>query len=88
MHNKNQLVFIILCSMLLGCARHNLTAPSSVAVTGGMSRVQSSTTTAEAQRQEMARLNREARIKQARIDNKDIFIDAYKKWKLTHPDQQ
>lgn len=78
---KVALIAFLAPSLFLGCAHRQLTAPTPGAVQGGISRVQSGAATAEQQRQEALRLNREARIKQARIDNKDIFIDAYRKWK-------
>lgn len=81
---KLLLVIAVSC-LLLGCAHKQLSTPSPGAVQGGISRVQAGATTAEQQRLEIERLNREARIKQARIDNKDIFLDSYRKWKATHP---
>lgn len=77
-------ILLLAAGLILGCAHKPLVAPSPGAVQGGISRVQSSATTAETQRQEIKRLNREALTKQQRIDNKDIFIDAYKKWKSEH----
>lgn len=84
---KNLLALITLCSVLIGCAHRTLTVPSPGAVQGGISNVKASATTAEQQRQQIEQLNREARAKQARIDNKDIFIEGYKKWKASHPSQ-
>lgn len=80
-----KLILLALAAGMLGCAAQKQSVPNPGAVQGGLSRVQSSTTTAEEQRKQIEALNREARIKQARIDNKDIFIDAYKKWKAQHP---
>lgn len=73
--------------LLVSCRSTKLVAPSPGAVQGGISNVKSSATTAEQQRQQIEQLNREARAKQARIDNKDIFIEGYKKWKASHPSQ-
>lgn len=78
--NPNRLV-IVAVILLAGCARQPLTAPSPTAVQGGLSQIKTSATTAEQQRQESLALNREARIKQARVDNKDAVIEGYRKWK-------
>ena len=72
---------LILCILFTSCAHKQLTVPQPGAVQGGISRVKTSAVTAETQRKEIERLNAEARAKQQRIDNKDIFLEGYRRWK-------
>jgi len=68
-----------------GCAHQQLSVPSGGAVQSGISRSQSSATTAQQQQKSIAADNLEAQRTASRIDAKDKFIEGYRKWKLQHP---
>lgn len=74
-----------LIALLVGCAHQQLSVPSGGAVQSGISRSQSSATTAQQQQKSIAAANLEAQRTAARIDSKDKFIEGYRKWKLQHP---
>jgi hypothetical protein len=66
---------------LVGCARSPLVAPNPTAVHSSISRVDTGVSKAEEQRRIIAARNAEARYNAMRADNKDKFLDAYRKWK-------
>jgi hypothetical protein len=71
----------IACVLLVGCAHQQLTAPSGGAVTGAISRTQSGVATAQAQQSQITSQAVAALDAESRIDAKDKFLDAYRKWK-------
>ncbi len=71
--------------VFVSCGTTKLSVPQSGTVTSSISRVHSGVTTAQSQQSEIARQNVSARTTAQRIDNKDVFIEAYRKWKTSHP---
>lgn len=79
-------VFIILGAWYVsGCTKSTMVAPSGGAVTSSIGRVQTGVSTAQTQQQTVSAQAQAALDAQNRIDAKDKFLDAYRKWKAIHP---
>ena len=77
-------IFIALSIAVAGCAQKPMDAPNPAAMQSSISRVDTGVSKAEEQRRSIATRNAEARYNAARADNKDKFLDAYRKWKEGH----
>jgi hypothetical protein len=71
--------------LVISCARQALNAPQSGAVEGGFSNIKSGVATAETQRGQIVQANTSARSISRTVQDKDALIDAYHKYKATHP---
>lgn len=78
-----KIVFSLL--FLTGCAKNQLVAPSGGAVEGGLSNIESSVSTAEAQRTDIVKENAAARSKLQRVHDKEVLEVRYREYRAKHP---
>ena len=73
----------LLC--FFGCANKPMNAPSSTAVEGGLSRVQSGVSEAKAQNSDIVKYNAQARSYSQQINDKNVLETRYREYRATHP---
>jgi hypothetical protein len=87
--NVYSLAAILSAALVLGCATQKpLNAPLPGATQGAINRVQTGVSKAQTEQSAIAQSNTTIYSNLDRAERKDVIIKAYRKWKLTHPNNQ